>query len=373
LPPGRIAPIDRMRGLVMVLMTSDHAAHVFYRDFMMRDTAFWGRYDAPLPAVPFLHRWLSHLCAPTFVFLAGTALALSMARRRAQHALAGTDRDLLLRGALLIGLDLTLISALWGGAVGGRFMLQVLFAIGSAFLLMIPLRRLPTASLVALGLAILVGHEALVSLGRVADAGPSAATALVVSGGVAGPALVLYPVLPWLAFLLLGHGFGSRVARGADPVPVLVAGAAFGLAAWALVRAADGYGNLFMTGVHDGPLRWLQVSKYPPSIAFAGLELGLMAGVLALLFVAARRTPSGGDRGVLLVLGQTALFYYVLHVSLLEGAGALLRVWFGADAVPGGLGRTWLAVALTVAVLYPACLAFRAFKRAHPRSLVRLI
>jgi uncharacterized membrane protein len=381
---NRLAPIDRLRGLVMVLMTSDHAAHVFYRDSIMRDTAMMPGWEAPLPAVPFLHRWLSHLCAPSFVFLAGAALALSIARKRALPAWA-IDRDLLLRGLLLIGLDLTLVSMIWGGQMGGAFILQVLFAIGSSMLVMIPLRRLPSPVIFALGLVLAVGFEGLIawgmrdgadaeSMARDLPSLPLPVAALVSGGFAAQRVFVIYPTLPWLAMLLLGYAYGDHVACGRRPLPPLWIGAVAGLSTWLVVRALDGYGNMRMTGVHDGVIRWLQVSKYPPSLAFVGLELGLMAAVLAMFFAASRRRDSArppSDNGVLLVLGQTALFFYVLHIPLLEGAGFLIRALGGEPA--GGLGRTWLVVACVVALLYPACRWFRAWKRSHPASLVRLI
>ena len=77
--PGgaRLTAIDWVRGLVMVLMTSDHASAAFYLHRQASDGTMMPGWDAPLETVPFLHRWLSHLCAPTFVFLAGTSIALS--------------------------------------------------------------------------------------------------------------------------------------------------------------------------------------------------------------------------------------------------------------------------------------------------------
>jgi uncharacterized membrane protein len=197
----------------------------------------------------------------------------------------------------------------------------------------------------------------------------------VLTGGFYPPlAVVAYPLLPWLGVMLLGAAFGRRLADGGDPVRALAAGSAAGLATWLLVRGLDGYGNFLMTGARGEPLRWLQLSKYPPSLAFLALELGLSCAILAGLFAAERRRSTAAHpNGLLLVLGQTALFFYLAHVVLLEAGGAIARAALEPERIAGGLGRTWLAVGLTVALLYPACRAFRAWKRRSPRSLLRLL
>ena len=358
----RIAAIDRMRGLVMILMASDHAAHVFYRDHMILDSAFFPEWSEPLPTIPFLHRWLSHVCAPVFVFLAGTSIALAASRRGAS-GMAGFDRDLLLRGLLLIGIDLSFISLVWGPMVEASIFLQVLYAIGLGMIAMIWLRRLAPRTLLILGLALAIGNEAITAVV------PNATlTRLLWLPGPGGIEFVAYPAIPWFAAMLLGHAFGSRLAAGRDALRPLAIGSALALATWITVKLCDGYGNMAMVGVHDGPLRWLQVSKYPPSLAYFGLELGIGLALLAGFFVLDRRArrPAPPD-SLLLVLGQTALFFYVLHIALIEAVGATL------GDVRGNVARNWLAVIVTVAVLWPAGIWFRALRRRHPQSLLRLI
>src|SRR5580765_2407096 len=129
----RLAAIDWMRGLVMVLMVIDHASMAFDARHMSEDSALYA--DAgtmALPAGEFLTRWITHLCAPTFVFLAGTALALSIERRVAMGAKAWEiDKAILLRGGIIALLDLTVVSL-----GSGRWTLQVLFAIGLSMICM---------------------------------------------------------------------------------------------------------------------------------------------------------------------------------------------------------------------------------------------
>src|ERR1044072_906884 len=155
---SRIAAIDWMRGLAMVLMVIDHASMAFDGQHVAEDSALYA--DAAtmaLPAGEFFTRWITHLCAPTFVLLAGTSLALSVERRAAKGATAWEiDKSILTRGALIALLDLTVISL-----GSGRWTLQVLLAIGLSMMLMAPLRRLRTWTLLALALGWMAFGEIL--------------------------------------------------------------------------------------------------------------------------------------------------------------------------------------------------------------------
>src|SRR6187401_334575 len=138
-PSQRIATIDWMRGLVMVLMVIDHASMAFDGSHLAHDSAAYP--DATtmaLPAAEFFTRWITHLCAPTFVFLAGTSLALSIERRVLRGVDAGEiDRGILIRGAIIFLMDPTLISLGSGGLT-----FSVLTAIGLSMMCMAALRRL---------------------------------------------------------------------------------------------------------------------------------------------------------------------------------------------------------------------------------------
>ena len=137
-----------MRGLVMVLMVVDHASMAFDGTHNPLDSAMYpDAMTAALPAGEFFTRWMTHICAPTFVFLAGTALALSVERRIAKGAPAWEiDKFILTRGAIIALLDPTIVSL-----GSGRLTFQVLFAIGLSMMCMAVLRRLPWAALLAVG------------------------------------------------------------------------------------------------------------------------------------------------------------------------------------------------------------------------------
>ena len=365
----RLAPLDRLRGAVMILMAVDHASGVFNAGRLMTDGVILYEPGTPLPAAPFLSRWITHLCAPTFVFLAGAALALSSERRRATGEPPGaTDRFIASRGLLIAVLDPLWMSWIFAP---GRVLLQVLYAIGLGLVAMVPLRRLGDGTLLALALGLMVGGEALTGLALLATGGkPTLPVALLLTGGQFGWLIVAYPLAPWLAMLLLGWcsaRFLRRTAEGRAARVLALAGLA-ALGVFLVVRSVNGYGNMRLVRESGSLVQWLHVSKYPPSLSYTTLELGLMALALAALFQLERRPGAARILWPLLVLGQTALFFYLLHVHVLTAAAALL----GATH-RGGLTATYAGALAIVALLYPACAWYRRYKAAHPDAWPRYI
>src|SRR5436190_4749 len=275
----RIAAIDWMRGFVMVLMIFDHASMSFDRDHVDHDSALYtDAMTMPLPAGEFFTRWMTHLCAPTFVFLAGTALALSIERRVAKGAPAWEiDKNILTRGAIIVLLDVTVIS------LGlGRLSLSVLFAIGMSMIGMTILRRWPSWALLAFGVGWFLLGEWITGLVWKPPGSAPVAGAVPFATPGAGALSIKYPIVPWLAMMALGWVFGRHMsqfasgkARLAPGRVMLIAGLA-SLALFAVVRGLNGYGNMFLFRADGSWQQWLHVSKYPPSLSFATLELGLM-------------------------------------------------------------------------------------------------
>lgn len=375
-PNKRLVALDVLRGLVMVLMTIDHADMTFSaRHFVTDSVAIW-RPGTEIPVGPFLTRWVTHLCAPTFLFLVGVGVAMSAARRRTAGSAAGThDRHLLTRGVLLMVLDPLWMWWAFGTPDHG---IGVLFCIGACMALLVGLRRLSSPMLVGLALAwFLLSDVATYGalqfdahvLGKSAGA-ISVPTALLFTGGGFDHYryIIVYPLVPWTAIACLGLAFGRRLQR--DPrgaTRTLLGWGLAALAVFAVVRGIDGYGNLGLHRDDASPLQWLHVSKYPPSLTFVCLELGLMALVLA---AALRREAwwRALPNMPLVVFGQCALFFYLLHVHLLWLAAQLTGQRHAC-----GLGVTYLATLADLVVLYPLCLAYRALKRRHPRSALRLV
>lgn len=366
---SRLPALDWLRGIVMVLMTIDHASGVFNADRLMTDSAFMYQPGTPLAAGQFFTRWITHLCAPTFVFLAGAVLALSVARREAAGEPASAiDRFIVTRGLLIAALDVVWMSPVM---VPGRVLLQVLYAIGASLVAMAFLRRLGPRRLLGTALAIVVGGEALTGLALLPTGGtPSIPAALLVSGGDLGPVIVGYPLIPWLGIMMLGWAFGSRlaIAPERDTTRSLVIAGFAALVVFAVVRGANGYGNMQLFREDGSLVQWLHVSKYPPSLTYTALELGLMALALALL-VRLERVPAATTAlWPLRLLGQTALFYYLLHVHFLTLAG-----WLTGGTHRYGLAATYVATLVALVALFPLCVWYGAYKRAHPEGWPRYV
>jgi uncharacterized membrane protein len=364
----RVATIDWMRGFVMVLMVIDHASMAFDGSHIARDSAFFP--DAgtmALPAAEFFTRWITHLCAPTFVFLAGTSLAISIERRVARGVPAWEiDKSILVRGAIIALLDLTIVSL-----GSGRLGFGVLYAIGVSMMCMAGLRRLPSFGLCAVALGWIVLGEFLVGAVWDPPGSSSVLAALTVAYYRGDGLIIIYPFIPWLAMMMLGWVFGRHLIRhaaGATQVSgkkvLWIAGIA-GLVIFFVVRYLAGYGDMFLHRADDSWQQWLHVSKYPPSLTYVALELGIL-----FLCLAALRTlePRIGVRrnGILLVFGETAMFFYLVHRLVLE----VPATWFGLRGV-GGLTTTYVVAAILLVLLYPACLWYRRFKAAHPDSVLK--
>jgi uncharacterized membrane protein len=262
------------------------------------------------------------------------------------------------------------------------------------------LRRLPTWVLLALGLGwIFMGELVVGALGLgPASLTPALHQSLLWVPGVypmsapveMGPwvsapfRVIVYPLVPWLAIMLLGWCFGRFLAarQNEDGLERRAARLLFGWGIGGLViflaqRLLDGpagaYGNFWLPRSDGSLLRWLQVSKYPPSLAFYALELGLMACLLAALFRLQVARGEGVSRNApLRVFGETALFFYLLHIHLLALFGALV---FGANLnhKPFGVVAAWLFAAGVLFLLYPVCRWFRGAKARRPESLLRFL
>ena len=224
--------------------------------------------------------------------------------------------------------------------------------------------------LVSLAAAVIVLGEKLETL---LGWGPAGTTPLVASlllvPGRHGPLLVAYPALPWLAILLLGWASGKLLGqRGPHSASRSLAASGVALLAlFAVVRGHNEYGNMGLMREDGSVVQWLHVSKYPPSLSFVTLELGVMALVLSALTIAAARAPANAN-GLVMVLGRTPMFFYLLHIPLLVLTARALGV-----AHRLGLAWTYFGAAAVVGVLYPVCRGYGRYKAAHPTGWTRYI
>lgn len=334
----RLSEIDVLRGLVIALMALDHV-----RDYL-HSSGFAGNPLDPAQTTPWLYatRWITHLCAPTFVFLAGASAYLQRAKGKAARSLSAF---LLKRGLWLIALELTVLSFGWSFALPYPLFLQVIWAIGWSMVALAAMSRLPHGAVLAIGVAIIAGHNLLdpitpqqlgawSTLWKLAHEG-----GLLTAGG--GPIGVAgYPVLPWVGIIAFGYGLGPvfAAAPARRDRTFLALGLAM-LAAFAALRGFNLYGNPAGGGAGTVGKRWpdqpdptsalmvfLDVRKYPPSLQFTLATLGVVFVLWPLL--ARLRGPVAS---VLNTFGAVPLFFYVLHVYLVHALAIAANAAAGRD------------------------------------------
>jgi len=371
----RIIALDLLRGLMVALMVLDHTREYFSAQALQFDPLDIAMTSAWL----FATRWITHLCAPTFVFLAGASVHLQRAAGKSE----GTVRRLLLtRGLWLILLEVTLIGFAFN--FGEPFLfLQVIWAIGVGMVLLAAFVRLPHAAVGMLGAVAIAITPWLTAHMQPLLPGP-VWHVLLVPGSVAPlPGVAVYPVVPWFGILALGYAGGPLLCCTDEMLRrrALIAGAAL-LACFALLRTA-GIGDIRAGGVGPTPvlrlLTHIDISKYPPSVQYVVLTLGVSALLLAgLTLVRPSRLP------MLHAFGSAPFFTYVLHIYLVHGLALLTGLALGVPAsafthfIEGtqalrdadwGFGLPtvylfWLAVLL---ILRPLAIRFAAVKRRRGR------
>ncbi|HEY7767804.1 DUF1624 domain-containing protein [Longimicrobium sp.] len=379
LPKKRVDALDVLRGLVMVLMLLDHTREFVHRDAPLFDAANLDRTTVAL----FFTRWVTHFCAPIFVLLAGTSVALQLRRGKSKAELS---RFLISRGFWLVVLEFTIVRLgiafdLDYGAFPG--MLQVICAIGVSMIVLAAFVHLPVAAAGAVGVAIIALHNladpiVVQGWGGPGTPGPDALGTLWMVLHQPGfillfgaPALVAYPLLPWLGVMLAGYALGG--VYGWEPARRQRFLARLGLAmvvGFVLLRATNVYGNPSpFTAQKDAAftvLSFLNTNKYPPSLLFVLMTLG--PALLALAWL--ERVPRGRVGRVLVTFGRVPLFFYVLQWFVAHAMGLGLSLAAGRPTAhlfgfPGGtppqpgagfgLGVTYLAWAAGVALTYPLC------------------
>lgn len=377
----RLASIDILRGLIMILMALDHVRDYFTYLPPSLDltspTQSW-------PAL-FFTRWITHLCAPGFVALAGTSVYLQ--RQRGRTA-AQVSRHLLARGLWLIFLEITVISFGWSFNLAP--ILLVIWAIGASMIFLACLQFLPTAAIGTIGALIVCGHDLFDTAAAGGDIMKTHGVLetllhrqglLVVHGQVVG--VLGYPLVPWIGVICIGYAFGALVVSepGRRRRSSLLLGATFVLL-FAALRLTHGYGDPIRFEHLDTPaqtvMSFLQVTKYPPSLEYLLATFGILLPLYAFIDWTTARGRLSKLNGLFEIYGRVPLFYYVLHIYLAHGLALLLtaaqhkdwRFWLKPGAVfayhlPGwgfGLPGVYLVWITVVLALYVPCAAFGKFK-----------
>ena len=368
LAPGRprIVALDIVRGAIMVLMAIDHVR--VYAGVPA---------GGPTPGV-FFTRWVTHFCAPGFVFLAGTAAYLYGRKLGDRSALT---RFLLLRGAWLVLLELTVLRLAWTFNFNYTHYLLagVIWMLGWCMILLALLIQLPLWAVSALGLSIVALHNLTDLIPGFADAARHSAAAplwqLLYFGGEIGPLSVLYVIVPWIGVMALGYAFGSWFEQSPSERRkrcLIWGGGAILL--FLVLRGLNLYGDPRPWNP-ERPLSFLATNKYPASLLFLLMTLG---PIVALVPILERAKGWWADR--LAVFGRVPLFYYLLHIPLIHTLALLVALvrtpaqvsWlFGnhpmaPPEVPPGyrwsLGLLYLVFALAVTLLHFPCKWFAELK-----------
>lgn len=360
----RLAPLDALRGFLMIVMALDHA-NLFIAHGHPRAEMWAGSFPTYNDPIAFLTRALTHLAAPGFFGLMGAGMILlAHARRKVGWSEGRSARFLVTRGALLILLQIFVKDPAWLWGSGGTFSfwnvpvyLGVLYGLGGAMILGTLLLRLDWRALLGVSAFLLIGTEIVIRFFAADALKFSPWIHLLLLPGRTAYVSVLYPILPWLGVTAFGMAFGHWLIENVEQAyrRALYVGLAF-LAAYVPLRAWNGFGNIRAMG-GDGWIAFLNNVKYPPSITFLLLTLGID---LTLLFALSRRALSILLRPLspLIVFGTTPLFFYLAHLYLY---GFIGRTFFpnGTANIPA-MYPYWL---LGLVILYPLCYVYGAFKQ----------
>ena len=377
----------------MLIMALDHVRDFFYKadlgkaaDAAMDPTNMQTTY----PAL-FFTRWITHFCAPIFVFLAGASVYLMCQRKSKKEV----SLFLIKRGFWLVFVEVIIVTFSWTfNPFFNVFILQVIWAIGASMILLGLLVLLPYRVIFALGLLIVAGHNIMdypsVSSGL---KGTILSDLLYFSNFSAYQLwqghffLIVYAFLPWTGVMLLGYCFGKLFQSGVDP-------------AWRrkkLLRIGTGLILLFIVlrsmNLYGDPVQWttqprgtlytflsfLNLNKYPPSLLFLCMTIG--PGILFLAFI--EKAQNGFTR-IMNVYGRVPMLYYILHFYLIHIIVVIVFFMqgFGAKDIapqglpfyfkPTGLGFGLLGVyaiwLLVVVLLYPICKKYDQYKTAHAKE-----
>jgi uncharacterized membrane protein len=364
---SRLSPLDALRGLIMVLMALDHANHFIAQQHSSGE--YWGgRFPIYHDALAFLTRLVTHLCAPGFFFLMGVGMVLfAQSRRKQGWSEWAIVRHFLIRGGLVIALQLLVVNRAWELSAGGwglELYIGVLFALGGTMILGSLLLWLKPKVLLGLTAVLVLGTELLISdLHLWNQVFQPLSRLLLVPGGNL-ELWVNYPVLPWLELVTFGMVFGHWLVDDSQKAfeRALKLGAAF-ILAFLVLRYLDGFGNIRPRGGNTW-IDFLNVVKYPPSITFNLLTMGVNLIIVGLVARASERLQQYFQP--LVVFGQVPLFFYLTHLFLYAGLGLWLTP--GGTSIPK-MVPYWL---LGLLILFPLCLWYGQLKhRQLANSILR--
>lgn len=367
----RVQSIDILRGMVMVVMALDHVRDYFYPGAWTNDPTDLKTTTAAL----FMTRFVTHFCAPVFVFLAGTSARLSSINGKPKNKLSFF---LFTRGLWLILLEITFVTFGWTFSPGFEtIFLQVIWAIGWSMVALSILIYIPNRLLPFFGLAIVLFHNLLDGIRlNLTDPGYTFWCFLHQPGSIKlfgghTELVFLYPVLPWIGLMVCGYCFGTLFHHN---ISVEKRGKIFILLGILLTLAFVG---LRFMNVYGDPEPWsvqknttftilsfLKLTKYPPSLLFILATLGPAIIMLGFL-------EKGSEKVFRFfhTIGRVPLFYYILHIYLIHLMAVIVRS-VAPDVLEYGLSTVYIAWGGVVLLLYPFCSMYNRYKSRNKSVLL---
>lgn len=380
----RIHSIDMLRGLVMIVMALDHT-----RDYLHYSVFYFSPEDlAHTSGHLFFTRWITHFCAPVFVFLAGTSAYL-YGNNKSRKELS---RFLLTRGLWLILLEITVLRFFWFfNPAYPYFNLQVIWAIGISMLALSALIYAHRTVILVVALVLIFGHNLLDGIHIPGNnAGAMVWSFLHEPKHFKSGRLDIYfhyPVLPWIGIMTLGFYFGRLYTAGikaGQRKRILLMLGILSCGLFMLLRAGNLYGDASPWSMQRNAIlsvvSFFNVTKYPPSLLYILMTLGPALILLALL-----ERPLKSWSNVLLVYGRVPFVYYMAHVLLIHMVAMVVAVATGHDwrimVFSGSISSTtslkgfglnlatvYLCWILIVGALYPLCKWYGQYKQAHIKT-----
>jgi uncharacterized membrane protein len=378
----RIESIDFLRGLVMILMALDHTRMYFALGTWYAEPTNL----ATTTPLLFFTRWITHFCAPVFVFLAGTSAFLYRTKKHKRE----TASFLFTRGLWLVFVELVIVNFAWTFDITYSFrILQVIWAIGLSMIVLSALVFLPDYLILALGTILVFGHNRLDPITvRGSDLQALAWYTLHQPNSVFIDGTLInfvYPVLPWIGLMALGYVCGTlyRDDFPAEQRKKWLLG--IGVAAtllFILLRAFNGYGEPREWDQQTSPvftlLSFLNTTKYPPSLHFLLMTMGPALMFLALIEPVRNRLPKP-----VIVFGKVPFFFYILHLYMIHALATLLLVYqggkwtdyiFSAENLRSGtlsdfglsLAAVYVIWAAVIVLLYPLCKEYQRYRERNP-------
>lgn len=313
----RIISIDIARGFVMVIMALDHVRDFMHTTSLSQDPTNLQTTTTLL----FITRWITHLCAPTFVFLSGVSAYISL---KSINNISESKAFLLKRGIWLIILEFTLVNfALWFDTHFRLMIMEVISAIGLSFIILSFLIKLPSRVVGACGLLIIFCHNLMQGISV-----PENQVITFFTSVLFRPFLIqvtpdfsfytAYPVIPWLGIMLTGFACGEFFKIPAEKRYriFLRIGLAI-LSVFVIIRFINIYGDPSLWSRQKSTLftflSFINTTKYPPSLLFTLLFLGIM---FLVLFVAEKVNNRYTE--ILAVYGKVPLFYFIIHLYVIH-------------------------------------------------------